>query len=105
MSSIIERRQKSRPSPRQPSDRHLSETGEFDGTIYINAGIDSTCSRKRSRTIHKLTDGIVKSTTQTRSSNTHNDNLSSTLFNSRTANNRFDKINNGCCTHCGREIQ
>jgi hypothetical protein len=35
-------RQKYRSSPRQPLDRHLSEIGEVDGTVYINAGIDST---------------------------------------------------------------
>jgi hypothetical protein len=42
MSSVIVRRKKYRSSPPQPLDRHLSEIGEFDGTIYINAGIDST---------------------------------------------------------------
>jgi hypothetical protein len=42
MSSGIVRRQKKSSSPPQPLDRHLSEIGEFDGTIYINAGIDST---------------------------------------------------------------
>ncbi|CAF2561749.1 unnamed protein product [Rotaria sp. Silwood2] len=102
MTSVIEHRQKARLPPRQPLDRHLSEIGEFDGTVYINAGIDSTCSRKRSRTIHKLTDGIVISTTESRSSNAHNDNLSSTLLHSRTNDDRFDEINNGCCIHCGR---
>lgn len=42
MNSMAEFRRKSRSSPPQPLDRHLSEMGEFDGTIYINAGIDST---------------------------------------------------------------
>lgn len=42
MSSIIVRRQKTRSPPTQPLDRHLSEVGELDGSIYINAGIDST---------------------------------------------------------------
>ena len=37
----MERRKKCRTPP-QPLDRHLSEIGECDGTIYINAGIDST---------------------------------------------------------------
>jgi hypothetical protein len=41
MSSLIERRKKCRSTP-QPLDRHLSEIGDGDGTIYINAGIDST---------------------------------------------------------------
>ncbi|CAF0860878.1 unnamed protein product [Rotaria sp. Silwood1] len=103
MTSIIQRRQKSRLAPRQPLDRHLSEVGEFDGTIYINAGIDSTCSKKRSRTIHKLTDGIMISTTEMRSSNVQNDNLSAILLNSRTDDDRLDVIKNGCCVHCGRD--
>jgi hypothetical protein len=42
MSSVNVRQQKFRSSTIQPLDRHLSEIGEFDGTIYINAGIDST---------------------------------------------------------------
>jgi hypothetical protein len=42
MSSSVVRRQKFRKSPPQPVDRHLAEIGEFDGSIYINAGIDST---------------------------------------------------------------
>jgi hypothetical protein len=42
MTSVVERRRKHRSSPPQPLDRHLSEIGVFDGTIYINAGIDST---------------------------------------------------------------
>jgi hypothetical protein len=42
MSNSLVRRQKYRKSTPQPLDRHLSEIGEFDGTIYINAGIDST---------------------------------------------------------------
>lgn len=41
MSSSVVRRQKFRKSPPQPSDRHLAEI-ESDGSIYINAGIDST---------------------------------------------------------------
>jgi hypothetical protein len=41
-SSIHRRTSKHHRTPRQPLDRHLSETGESDGTIYINAGIDST---------------------------------------------------------------
>ena len=39
---MTEFRRKPRSSPPQPLDRHLSEMGEFDGTVYINAGIDST---------------------------------------------------------------
>ncbi len=42
MSSVIVHRQKNRSPPPQPLDRHLSEIGEIDGTIYINVGIDST---------------------------------------------------------------
>jgi hypothetical protein len=42
MTSVIEHRRKHRSSPPQPLDRHLSEIGERDGTVYINAGIDST---------------------------------------------------------------
>ncbi len=42
MSSSVVRRQKIRKSPPQPLDRHLAEIDEFDGSIYINAGIDST---------------------------------------------------------------
>lgn len=42
MTGAIEKPQKSRSSPKQPIDRHLSEVGEKDGTIYLNAGIDST---------------------------------------------------------------
>lgn len=42
MSSVNVRRQKHRSPPPQPLDRHLSETGEPVGPIYINAGIDST---------------------------------------------------------------
>ncbi len=42
MSSLIIRQHKYRSLPTQPVDRHLSEIGESDGTIYINAGIDST---------------------------------------------------------------
>jgi hypothetical protein len=42
MSSSVVRRQKFRKSPPQPLDRHLAELGDFDGSIYINAGIDST---------------------------------------------------------------
>lgn len=42
MSSSLVRRIKFRPSPPQPYDRHLSEINESDGSIYINAGIDST---------------------------------------------------------------
>jgi hypothetical protein len=41
MSSSVLRRQK-RKSPPQPLDRHLAEIAESDGSIYINAGIDST---------------------------------------------------------------
>ena len=42
MSSSLTRRSKLRKSPLQPSDRHLAEISESDGSIYINAGIDST---------------------------------------------------------------
>lgn len=43
MSSLpVVRRTKNRKAPEQPIDRHLSEIEEFDGTIYVNAGIDST---------------------------------------------------------------
>jgi hypothetical protein len=42
MSSSVVRRQKLRKPPSQPLDRHLAEIGEFDGSVYINAGIDST---------------------------------------------------------------
>jgi len=42
MSSSVVRRQKFRKSPPQPSDRHLAEIDDSDGSIYINAGIDST---------------------------------------------------------------
>lgn len=42
MSIVITRPRKNRKSPPQPLDRHLSEIGELDGTVYINAGIDST---------------------------------------------------------------
>jgi hypothetical protein len=42
MSSSVVRRQKFRKSTLQPLDRHLAEIAESDGSIYINAGIDST---------------------------------------------------------------
>ena len=42
MSGVIHRQQKLCSSTIQPLDRHLSEIDEKDGTIYINAGIDST---------------------------------------------------------------
>ncbi|CAF1250427.1 unnamed protein product [Rotaria magnacalcarata] len=101
MKSITQNRQKFRSSPPQPIDRHLSEIGETDGTVYINAGIDSTCSKKRSRTIHKLIDGIVVSTTQTGDSNFGHDDSTSLLLNTKTDEDRTDVTNNSCCVHYG----
>ncbi|CAF3278259.1 unnamed protein product [Rotaria socialis] len=103
MNSITENRQKSRSPRSQPIDRHLSEIGETDGTVYINAGIDSTCSKKRSRTIHKLIDGIVVFTTQTDDSNFDHDKSTSLLLNNRTYEDQTDVTNNSCCIHCGKE--
>ncbi|CAF0967886.1 unnamed protein product [Adineta steineri] len=110
MNALIIRKQKYRSPPPQPLDRHLSEIAESDGSIYINAGIDSTCCKKRSRTIHKLTNGIVVSTdvspTKTRSSNGHNDDILPIMLNSSTHDDRCDSINNGggCihCAYCGK---
>lgn len=42
MNSVTDHQQKHRSKPRQPLDRHMSEIGEYDGGVYINAGIDST---------------------------------------------------------------
>jgi len=42
MNCTNQQRRKHRSSPPQPLDRHLAEIDESDGTIYINAGIDST---------------------------------------------------------------
>ena len=98
MNSVTEFRRKHRSSPRQPLDRHLSEIGEFDGTIYINAGIDSTwfdldlsllisfisfysSCQKRTQAIYKLTDGIVVSTSNIKPRNS---------------------TTNVCCEHCGK---
>ena len=42
MTSSAVRRLTIREKPSQPIDRHLAELDESDGSVYINAGIDST---------------------------------------------------------------
>jgi hypothetical protein len=54
--------------------------------------------KKRSQTIHKLTDGIIVSTIK---SEHHND-LSPVLSNNRTNDDRCDTVTNVHCTHCGK---
>lgn len=122
MSSSVVRRQKLRKSPPQPSDRHLAEIGEFDGSTYINAGIDSTwyviinslsllyslwyliSCKKRGRTIHKLTNGIMVSAPQTQRTmnNRSGDDLSSELSNDSSNDDQTDSIPNRNCSHCGK---
>ncbi|CAF1261829.1 unnamed protein product [Rotaria sp. Silwood1] len=107
MSSSVVRRQKFRKSPPQPIDRHLTEIDNAGGSIYINAGIDSTCCKKRGRTIHKLTNGIVISTPQThivtkRIVSGSGDDLLSELSNDSSNDDRLDSINTQCCSHCGK---
>jgi len=50
---------------RQPLDRHLSEIVQATSSAtYINAGIDSTCCKKQTATIHRLNadgNGVVDS--------------------------------------------
>ncbi|UJR37699.1 hypothetical protein I4U23_030394 [Adineta vaga] len=111
MSSTIVRRQKIRKTPAQPLDRHLSEISDLNGSIYINAGIDSTCCKKRGRTIHKLTNGIMVSspstqTTKTakakRTLNTSRLDFSSELRNDSSIDDQFDSLNRRHCSHCGK---
>ncbi|CAF1321274.1 unnamed protein product [Adineta ricciae] len=94
MSGVIHRQQKLCSSTIQPLDRHLSEIDEKDGTIYINAGIDSTCCKKRSRMIHTLTNGIVIST--------NGQNFNDDLLNRNSRQNECHSRSNGCCSHCGK---
>jgi hypothetical protein len=59
--------------------------------------------KKRSQTIHKLTNGIVIPMTKKRNSNGHIDDLSAVLLNSRTEDDhRCDSINIGNCIYCGK---
>ncbi|CAF2448285.1 unnamed protein product [Rotaria sp. Silwood2] len=107
MSSSLIRRQKFRKSPPQPIDRHLTEIDGSDGSVYINAGIDSTCCKKRGRTIHTLTNGIVVSTPQTqitikRTISGSGNDLLSELSNDSSNDDRLDSINTQCCSHCGK---
>ncbi|UJR08532.1 hypothetical protein I4U23_012795 [Adineta vaga] len=97
MSGIIHRQQKYCSSTIQPLDRHLSEIAESDGSIYINAGIDSTCCKKQSRTIHKLTNGIIVSA-NTRKCKDYNDDLLSRSSHGGQCSSR----SNDCCLYCGK---
>ncbi|CAF0968412.1 unnamed protein product [Rotaria sordida] len=105
MSSSVVRRQKFQKAPPQPIDRHLAEIDGSDGTIYINAGIDSTCCKKRGRMIHTLTNGIVVSSqtqmTTTRSICGSGDDLLLELTNDSLNDDQLDSINSQC-SHCGK---
>ncbi|CAF0788023.1 unnamed protein product [Adineta ricciae] len=105
MNSSIVRRQKIRKIPLQPIDRHLAEIGDLDGSTYINAGIDSTCCKKRGRTIHKLTNGIMVSSSSDQRKRTMNSSQvddSSDLSNDGSIDDQFDSLNTQCCSHCGK---
>ncbi|CAF0806816.1 unnamed protein product [Adineta steineri] len=109
MSSSVVRRHKIRKSPPQPLDRHLAEIGDSDGSVYINAGIDSTCCKKRGRTLHKLTNGIMVSSPSTKTTTTtkrtlkeSSDDFASELSNDSSNDDQFDSINTRSCSHCGK---
>ncbi|CAF1139444.1 unnamed protein product [Adineta steineri] len=54
-SSILQQRYVSE----QPVDRHLIEITDKQKSVFINAGIDSTCAKKRAAIIHKFNNGII----------------------------------------------
>ncbi|CAF1250875.1 unnamed protein product [Rotaria magnacalcarata] len=107
MSSSIVRRQKFRKTTIQPIDRHLTETENSDGSIYVNAGIDSTCCKKLGRTIHTLINGIVVSPLQTRIGiklviDGSIDDFSLELGNDNANDYQLDAIPTKSCLHCGK---